>query len=113
MAEPPVIVTERATEHIKAAMAEKRRTGSGVRVGLVSNSCSLYSYNIDFENVPDEQRDLIVESRGLRLFIAKKSLAMLAGTTIDYDEQQGGLTFANPNIRKKSGLPVLQEDIKR
>lgn len=68
-------ITENAAAEIKNTMKQKNKTGHAVRIGLVSNSCSTYSYNIDFEEIPDEQQDIVAETAGLKIFIAKKASA--------------------------------------
>ena len=100
-----VSVTDRAGDKIKF-FAEKQGLGSeyGVKVGVKGGGCSGLLYTLSIEKDPDSD-DKVVEDRGVRVFIPKKSYLFLAGTVLDFSDGLNGkgFTFENPNAKKSCG----------
>lgn len=94
-----IVVSESAKEELKRVMQQKNKSGFGVRVGIVSSSCSTYTYNIDFERTPAAS-DIVIEKNGLKFFVSRKSLRLLRGSRIDFVPEKNGFVFDNPNIKK-------------
>ena len=61
-------------------------------------------YTLSIEKDPDSD-DKVVEDRGVRVFIPKKSYLFLAGTVLDFSDGLNGkgFTFENPNAKKSCG----------
>lgn len=101
-AAPPdeVLVTDRAIERIRAAMAKEEISPAegGLRLGVVGGGCSGMSYSMKLEKRPRD-RDHIFAFDGVRVFIDPKSFVYLHGMTLDYEETliRQGFTFTNPN----------------
>lgn len=99
-----VALTEAAVEWVKRIRAKEGKEGLGLRLGVKAGGCSGYSYFMGFTNA-ERPGDLVLQYEGLRVFVDTKSLAILDGTTVDY--QRGllgtGLQFRNPRVKKSCG----------
>ncbi len=100
----PVLLTAKAVEMVKNAMASENLQGYGIRVGVVGGGCSGFQYSMDFEN---QQRDgdLSFEQDGVKLYVDPMSSMYLQGVTVDYvvGLQGAGFKFTNPNARNTCG----------
>ena len=100
----PVILTPKAVEMIKKALAEENLSGHGLRIAVQGGGCSGLQYALDFS---DESRpgDTVYETEGVKLYIDLASLTYLKGTTIDYVSSLSGsgFKFSNPNAKRSCG----------
>lgn len=99
-----VVLTDKAAEMVKAAMAKENAVGHGLRVGVVGGGCSGLQYHLAFEPAPGAD-DLVFEQHGVRIFVAAASQAHLAGMTLDYVTglHGAGFKFLNPNATRTCG----------
>jgi iron-sulfur cluster assembly protein len=99
-------ISDRAMEHIRAAMLKEGVNGGdgGLRLGVQGGGCSGLSYHIRFDSHPRE-RDRIFEHNGVRVFVDPKSFVYLNGTTLDWEDtlMHQGFVFQNPNAKKSCG----------
>jgi len=97
-------ITDVAANRIKMLMAKQGMNEGGLRVGIKGGGCSGLSYTFAWEK---EARlgDEVVEAQGVKLFVDKKSLLFLRGTTLDYDTSlmSKGFVFSNPNAKSTCG----------
>jgi len=97
-------ITDVAASRIKMLMARQGMNEGGLRVGIKGGGCSGLSYTFAWER---EARlgDEVVEAQGVKLFVDKKSLLFLRGTTLDYDTSlmSKGFVFSNPNAKSTCG----------
>ncbi len=100
----PVILTEKAVEMVKDAMAKENLQGHALRVAVVGGGCSGYQYGLDFDKDPGED-DIILEQGGVRIFVDQYSAGYLKGTEIDYVSglSGAGFKFNNPTAKKTCG----------
>lgn len=77
---------------------------TGLRISVVGGGCSGLQYKMGFEDKKGEQ-DVELEENGVRLVVDKKSLAYLAGITIDYHDglYGSGFKIINPNASNTCG----------
>lgn len=97
-----VQVTPKAVVKAKEALV-KRGTPSGMlRLGVRGGGCSGFSYAIEFADAAGP-RDNVFEFDGLKVVVDPKSLVLLNGTTLDYENKlmSHGFKLVNPN--EKSG----------
>ena len=68
------------------------------RVAVIGGGCSGLQYKMDLVDGP-ANRDIIVESAGVRVVIDPKSALFVSGSLLDYsdDLQKGGFKVTNPN----------------
>lgn len=93
-------ITPIAKEQILAAIAEEEREGLGLRVAISGRGPTGFRYSLDLvapgENLPD---DVVIEDGDFKIFVDKKSVPKLDGSTIDFviRLQESGFKFDNPN----------------
>lgn len=94
---PEVTLTETAADKLKTLLEADAQPGSGLRVRVIPGGCTGYSYDMVFDNEGDE--DLVFESHGLKVLVDPKSLDLLRGSEIDFQESFGssGFMIKNPN----------------
>lgn len=93
-----------------ASKIDNLRTESGftpdynLRVSVVSGGCSGLSYKIDFDKDP-LPTDEVIEDKGFKILVDKKSFFYLVGTELDYSDglQGKGFNFRNPNASRTCG----------
>ena len=99
-----VTITDVAAEKIKSLLEEQGHPEYGLRMGIRGGGCSGLQYKLAFEEREDE-KDQIVESNGVKIFIDAKSSLHLNGVTLDYHDGLMGAGFKveNPNARSTCG----------
>jgi iron-sulfur cluster assembly protein len=103
---PGIHITEKALEHIRAAMQKEGIAADvgGLRLGVQGGGCSGLSYSIRFDTQPRE-RDRIFQFGDVRVFVDPKSFVYLSGITVEWEEtlMHRGFVFKNPNAKKSCG----------
>ena len=100
-----ITVTEKASAHIQKLMAKQGLAEGGLRVGIKGGGCSGLSYTFSWEKEARLGDEVIDGPGGTRIFVDKKSLLYLSGTTLEYDSalMGKGLHFINPNAKGSCG----------
>jgi len=95
-------VTDKAAEKIKALMEQEKK--QGLRITVEPGGCSGHKYGMELDD-KSAQEDIVVEEKGIKIFIDKKSMQKLNGSNVDYvDSLQGaGFKIGNPNATKTCG----------
>jgi iron-sulfur cluster assembly accessory protein len=75
-----------------------RAEHGGLRIAVVGGGCSGLQYKMDLVDGPAD-RDIMVESGGVRVVIDPKSALFVSGSELDFSEdlQSGGFKVKNPN----------------
>lgn len=94
---PQVTLTETAADKLKTLLESDAQPGSGLRVRVIPGGCTGYSYDMVFDAQGDD--DLVFESYGLKVLVDPKSIDLLRGSEIDFQESFGssGFLIKNPN----------------
>lgn len=99
-------LTETAARHIKDLMANapEGEKFEGLRVGVVASGCSGMSYSLEYATESGPM-DIVVEDKGVKLFVDMKAQLYLAGLELDYFENkfESGFIFNNPNATGHCG----------
>ena len=76
----------------------------GIRVGVMGGGCSGFQYHLDFAMI-ERDDDSIYESKGISLYVDKRSGMFLNNVVIDYssDLMQSGFKFINPSATRTCG----------
>ncbi len=95
-------LTDSAVNKIKEVLKDTENTG--VRAAIQGGGCSGFTYKLTMEKEPDPD-DKVIEVKGVKLFVDKKSYLFLIGTTIDFvsEMMQMGFKFINPNAKRTCG----------
>ena len=99
-----VILTEKAASKVKALLEKENKKDYGLRVGVTAGGCSSYMYDIGIEKEPKEN-DMVIEEKGVKVFINPESIAFMKGSTVDYLDtlQNAGFKINNPNVKTSCG----------
>jgi iron-sulfur cluster assembly protein len=92
-------------------LTEKRRAEgkapTGLRIGLRGGGCDGFSYVFEWADKPaNPARDHVLDfDNGVHVFIDKKSMLYLAGTTLNFVTglMGHGFKFENPNVKGSCG----------
>ena len=97
-------ITETAAKKIQTLMAKQGIDEGGLRVGVKGGGCSGLSYTFAWEKEP-RVGDEVFEEHGAKIYVDRKSLLFLNGTTLDYDTAllSRGFVFNNPNAKQTCG----------
>ncbi|MHA3773610.1 HesB/IscA family protein [Verrucomicrobiota bacterium sgz303538] len=93
-----VKVTEPAANKLNSLLTRQGRPQGALRVAVIGGGCSGLQYKMDLVDGP-ANRDIMVESSGVRVVIDPKSALFVSGSLLDYsdDLQKGGFKVTNPN----------------
>lgn len=93
-----VRVTEAASAKLASLLGRQGRPGGALRVAVIGGGCSGLQYKMDLVDGP-VSRDILVESRGVRVVVDPKSALFVSGSEVDFSEdlQKGGFKVTNPN----------------
>jgi iron-sulfur cluster assembly accessory protein len=91
-------VSASAAKKLSSLLQKQGRPGGVLRVAVVGGGCSGLQYKMDLQDQP-ANRDMLVESSGVRVVVDPKSALYVTGSELDYVEalQGGGFKVKNPN----------------
>ncbi|NLR90326.1 MULTISPECIES: HesB/IscA family protein [Flammeovirga] len=83
---------------------EGRGDDQNVRVSVKGGGCSGLMYDLSFD-AEIKDTDDIFEDKGVKIYVDKKSLLYLVGTTLDFSDGLNGkgFQFVNPNASRTCG----------
>jgi iron-sulfur cluster assembly accessory protein len=95
-------VTDKAAEKIKGLMEQEKK--QGLRITVMAGGCSGNKYGMELEDKSTDD-DMVIEEKGIKIFVDKKSMEKLNGANVDFvDSLQGaGFKIDNPNATKTCG----------
>ena len=93
-----VKVTANAARKVSTLLQRQNRPNGVLRVAVVGGGCSGLQYKMDLQDGP-ANRDILVESSGIRVVVDPKSALYVTGSELDYVDslQDGGFKVKNPN----------------
>ncbi|MGH7993946.1 MAG: HesB/IscA family protein [Limisphaerales bacterium] len=92
-----VKLTPSAAQKVTALLTKQGRPNGVLRVAVVGGGCSGLQYKMDLQDNP-VNRDILVESGGVRVVVDPKSALYVTGSELDYLEAlDGGFKVKNPN----------------
>ena len=93
-----VKLTANAAKKVSTLLTKQGRANGVLRVAVVGGGCSGLSYKMDLQDGP-ANRDILVESAGVRVVVDPKSALYVTGSELDYVDalQDGGFKVKNPN----------------
>jgi len=91
-------VTPSAAAKVDSLLKRQGRPSGVLRVAVVGGGCSGLQYKMDLQDQP-ANRDILVESSGIKVVVDPKSALYVTGSELDYTEalQGGGFKVKNPN----------------
>ncbi len=99
-----VSVTDKAAEKIRYFGQKEGLEEFGLRVAIKGGGCSGLTYQMSIEK-ESRPEDKVIEDRGVKVFIDKRSYVFIAGTVLDFSDGLNGkgFVFHNPNAKKTCG----------
>lgn len=95
-----ITVTESAVRMVRRIMEKEGKPGATLRLGVKGGGCSGFSYHMEFADAKRDS-DLSWDSHGLPVVVDPRSLELLEGMTLDYQEGlNAGFQWQNPNATK-------------
>jgi len=92
-----VKLTPSAAQKVSSLLTKQGRPKGVLRVAVVGGGCSGLQYKMDLQDAP-ANRDILVESGGVRVVVDPKSALYVTGSELDYlDTLDGGFKVKNPN----------------
>lgn len=97
-------LTESAASAVRSAIAGAPEPMMGLRIMVEAGGCAGFKYAMGLVAEPDPG-DVVVEDRGVRVFVEPKSYTFIEGTTIDYVSslEGSGFNFNNPQAKSSCG----------
>jgi iron-sulfur cluster assembly protein len=83
---------------VNSLLQRQGRPNGVLRVAVVGGGCSGLQYKMDLQDQP-ANRDIMVESGGIRVVVDPKSALYVTGSELDFVDalQDGGFKVRNPN----------------
>ena len=99
-----ISLTDKAASKVKFLLKKEGKDGFGLRLGIMPGGCSSYMYEISFEKQAKKD-DLIIEEKGVKIFINPQSISFMKGSTVDYLDtlSNSGFKINNPNVKTSCG----------
>ena len=92
-----VRLTPSAATKVTTLLNRQGRPHGVLRVAVVGGGCSGLQYKMDLQDGP-ANRDILVETSGVRVVVDPKSALYVTGSELDYlDALDGGFKVKNPN----------------
>jgi iron-sulfur cluster insertion protein len=93
-----LLVTEKAANRVRSLAQREGRPEAAFRLRVVAGGCSGFSYQMSLEDGAATD-DVIVEGHGLQVLVDPRSVPLLRGSTLDFNDAMlmGGLRVINPN----------------
>src|SRR5262245_48441808 len=91
-------LTPAAAGKVNSLLSRQGRPAGVLRVAVIGGGCSGLQYKMDLQDAP-ANRDILVETGGIRVVVDPKSALYVTGSELDYVEalQDGGFKVKNPN----------------
>src|SRR3989475_4720799 len=90
-------LTTSAASKVSSLLTRQGRPNGVLRVAVVGGGCSGLQYKMDLQDGP-ANRDILVETAGVRVVVDPKSALYVTGSELDYLEAlEGGFKVKNPN----------------
>ena len=91
-------LTNAAARKVTGLLQKQGRPEGVLRVAVVGGGCSGLQYKMDLQDAP-QNRDILVQSSGVRVVVDPKSALYVTGSELDYIDalQEGGFKVKNPN----------------
>jgi iron-sulfur cluster assembly accessory protein len=99
-------ITESAARVIARQLEKQDKPGGGLRIAVKAGGCSGFSYTFAWD-ASARETDLVFEgAAGAKVFVDPRSLKLLDGTLLDFDEHNllaTSFTLKNPHAKSTCG----------
>ena len=99
-------VTDSAARVIKRQLDKQSRPNGGLRISIKAGGCSGYSYTFAWDDQAKDTDQVFEGADGAKVFVDPRSLKLLDGTVLDFDEHNllaTSFTLKNPHAKSTCG----------
>lgn len=99
-------VSESAARVITRQLIKKGIANGGLRVAVKAGGCSGFSYVFNWDATPKDTDHVFEGAGGAKVFVDPRSLRLLDGTVLDFDEGNllaTSFTLKNPHAKSSCG----------
>ena len=99
-------ITESAARVIRRQLSKQHLESGGLRVAIKAGGCSGFAYTFAFDLAPKATDSVFEGPGGARIFVDPRSLKLLDGTVLDFDEANlmaTTFTLRNPHAKSTCG----------
>jgi iron-sulfur cluster assembly accessory protein len=99
-------ITDSAARVIAKQLTKEQKAGGGLRIAVKAGGCSGFSYVFAFDEAAKDSDEVFEGSNGAKVFIDPRSLKLLDGTVLDFDEHNllaTSFTLKNPHAKTTCG----------
>ena len=99
-------ITESAARVITRQLSKERHSTGGLRIAVKAGGCSGFAYTFAFDGAPRATDQIFEGPGGAKVFVDPRSLKLLDGTVLDFDEQNlmaTNFTLRNPHAKSTCG----------
>ena len=100
-----VTLTPIAIKMAKQKIHEVGECVQGLRIGVKGGGCSGYYYVYDFAKEIRPDRDLVFQFDDLKVVVDNRSIKLLQGSVLDWEQNlmNYGFKWKNPNAKRDCG----------
>jgi len=94
----PIAITERAAGKAVSLAEREGKAGAFLRVRVTAGGCAGFSYQLSFEQAKADD-DIVIEGHGLRVLVDPRSVPIIDGSVLEFDDALlgGGFKVKNPH----------------
>ena len=99
-------ITDSAARVIAKQLAKQRKLGGGLRIAVKAGGCSGFSYTFGWDDAAKDTDQIFEGVGGAKVFVDPRSLKLLDGTVLDFDEHNllaTSFTLKNPHAKSTCG----------
>ena len=99
-------ITESAARVISRQLTKQQAASGGLRIAVKAGGCSGFAYTFAFDGAPRETDQVFEGPGGAKVFVDPRSLRLLDGTVLDFDEHNlmaTNFTLRNPHAKSTCG----------
>ena len=99
-------ITESAARVINKQLLKQQKRGGGLRIAVKAGGCSGFSYTFAWDDAARDTDQVFEGADGAKVFVDPRSLKLLDGTVLDFDEHNllaTSFTLKNPHAKSTCG----------
>jgi iron-sulfur cluster assembly protein len=99
-------ITDSAARVIRKQLERNQKPEGGLRIAVKAGGCSGFSYTFGWDAAARETDQVFTGADGARVFVDPRSLKLLDGTVLDFDENNlmaTSFTLKNPHAKSTCG----------
>jgi iron-sulfur cluster assembly protein len=99
-------ITESAARVIARQLTKQGHDRGGLRIAVKAGGCSGFAYTFAFDRASRETDQIFEGPGGAKVFVDPRSLKLLDGTVLDFDEHNlmaTNFTLRNPHAKSTCG----------